>query len=153
MLAVFSILGLLLTLAIMAFLSMKVLDGVNGTSKTDDNTTASVLAELTTTVPSSVPGSVPGAAPVTPTTAGSPGGATGGPAGATGAAKTAACVANARTIETAAEAYNAMNGSYPPDVQTLVDAGLLQSKGPLPFELHVADGAVVVTGTGACAGS
>ncbi|HPU38706.1 MAG TPA: hypothetical protein PLS63_03975 [Microthrixaceae bacterium] len=144
-LAVFSILGLLLTLGIMAILGMKVLDGVSGSSSKDDATTGSVLAELTTTVP--------GSDPTAPTTAapGAPG--TGGPAGATSAASAAACKANARTIETAAEAYNAMNGSYPSDVQTLIDAGLLQPKGPLPFELHVQDGAVLVTGTGTCAGT
>ena len=141
-LAVFSILGLLLTLGIMAFLAMKVLDGVSGSSKSDEATTGSVLAELTTTVPGADPAATP-----------TPGATTPGATGATGAANAAACTANARTIQTAAEAYDAINGAYPPDLQTLIDSGLLQPKGPIPFELHVQDGSVVLTGTGTCAGT
>jgi prepilin-type N-terminal cleavage/methylation domain-containing protein len=39
----------------------------------------------------------------------------------------AACKADVETVTVAAEAYDAQNGSYAPDMQTLVDAGLLHS--------------------------
>ena len=114
--------------------------------------TGSVLAELTTTVPGADPAATPTPGATTPG-ATDAAGTTPGASGATGAANAAACTANARTIQTAAEAYDAINGAYPPDLQTLIDSGLLQPKGPIPFELHVQDGSVVLTGTGTCAGT
>lgn len=39
----------------------------------------------------------------------------------------AACKADVKTVETAAEAYNATNGDYPSSVKQLVDGGYLKS--------------------------
>ena len=46
-----------------------------------------------------------------------------------------------------------MNGSYPPDVQSLLDAGLVSFDGPVDMELHINGDTVVVVGTGAAVSS
>lgn len=133
MLAVFGILGLLLTLGIMAFLAVQVLDGVSTTSSSGSSDLGADDITPTTVAPDSSTEQAPATAP-------------------TEAADATACRVTLRTVETAAEAYNAMNGSYPPDVQTLVTAGLLASDEPIDAELRVEGGALVVTGAGRCAG-
>ncbi len=132
-LAVFGILGLLLTLGIMAFLAVQVLDGVSG----DSSSGSSDLGTDDITVPTVAPGSPTDQAPAT---------------APTGAADATACRTTLRTVETAAEAYNAINGDYPPDVATLVQEGLLASDQPIDAALRVEGGELVVTGTGRCAG-
>ena len=74
------------------------------------------------------------------------------PAGPVGAAEAGACAADRETVSTAVEAYHVMNGSYPPDVQSLLDAGLVSFDGPVDMELHINGDTVVVVGTGPCAG-
>ncbi|HNG24059.1 MAG TPA: hypothetical protein PLC03_08860 [Microthrixaceae bacterium] len=137
-LAVFGLLGVLVTLGIMVLLVVRVLDGVGGSSAGD----ASDLDGLVTTVPAP---SGPSA-----TTASGPAGVS--PAGPVGAAEAGACAADRETVSTAVEAYHVMNGSYPPDVQSLLDAGLVSFDGPVDMELHINGDTVVVVGTGPCAG-
>lgn len=134
----FGLLGVLVTIGIMAFLAVQVLDGMGGSS--DDAGSDDVVV-----LPG---GAVIGADPT--------GGAAGEPAqpgagSATDAARASACATDKATIATAAEAYQVMNGAYPPDVATLVAEGLVQSDHPLEFELQVHDGVLAVVGTGACA--
>jgi hypothetical protein len=121
---VFGLLGLLVTIAITAFLVVQVLDGVDGSDDAID-------VQLD-----------PGSPTVTT-----------GAAGPVDGGRTASCAVAHDTIETAAEAYKITNGTYPADMATLVASGLLVPKGALDFELHVEGDAVVVTGTGGCAGS
>lgn len=129
-LAVFGLLGVLVTLGIMVLLVVRVLDGVGGSSAGE----ASDLDGLVTTVPA-------------------PSGPAGvSPAGPVGAAEAGACAADRETVSTAVEAYHVMNGSYPPDVQSLLDAGLVSFDGPVDMELHINGDTVVVVGTGPCAG-
>lgn len=137
-LAVFGLLGVLVTLGIMVLLVVRVLDGVGGSSAGE----ASDLDGLVTTVPAP---SGPSA-----TTASGPAGVS--PAGPVGAAEAGACAADRETVSTAVEAYHVMNGSYPPDVQSLLDAGLVSFDGPVDMELHINGDTVVVVGTGPCAG-
>ncbi len=47
--------------------------------------------------------------------------------GITNKGKTSACAADKKTLEVAAEAYMAQNGSYPASAQQMVDTGLLRS--------------------------
>ncbi len=138
----FGLLGVLVTVGIMVFLAVQVLDGVGGGSgETDSGAGAAVLPG----------GVVVGGDPTA-------GGATAGegPQAGTGspadAARASACSTDKATIATAAEAYHVMNGAYPPDVTTLLAEGLVQSDHPLEFELQVQDGVLAVVGTGACAG-
>lgn len=136
----FGLLGVVLTLGIMVLLVIRVLDGVGGSAEVD----APHLDGLVTTVPAPGP-TAPGAtAPTGP--------ATPSPSAPTDAAAAAACGADRQTVETAAEAYHVLNGAYPPDVQTLVDAGLVSFDGPVDMELRVEGDAVVVVGAGPCAG-
>ena len=46
--------------------------------------------------------------------------------GITNQGKSSACAADKKTLQVAAEAYQAQNGSYPVDVNTMVTAGLLR---------------------------
>ncbi|HMR96541.1 MAG TPA: hypothetical protein PKE05_13465 [Microthrixaceae bacterium] len=136
-LAVFGLLGVLVTLGIMVLLVVRVLDGVGGSSAGD----TSDLDGLVTTAP---------APSGPPSTVSGPAGAS--PAGPIGAAEAGACAADRETVSTAVEAYHVMNGSYPPDVQSLLDAGLVSFDGPVDMELHINGDTVVVVGTGPCAG-
>ena len=61
-------------------------------------------------------------------------------------ATTAACKANLKTIEVAADAYEAKNGSRPANVTALVPAYLKTEPTPAPSNLSFANGTV----TGGC---
>lgn len=134
-LAVFGLLSILVTVAIMAVLSVKMLSGM-------DNTAAVAgLGTLATTVPGG-----PAAATSAPPAA-SP-----GPAAldASGAAA-AVCGADRGTLETAVEAYKVLHGSVPPDMSALTADGLL-SDPVTSFDYRVVDGEAVLEGRGNCVG-
>lgn len=70
--------------------------------------------------------------------------------GAGDSPQAASCATERSTIETAAQAFELTVGSPPPDLQAVVDSGLLVPT-DVPFRHEIGpDGAVV--GTGACAG-
>ncbi|MBS1838419.1 MAG: hypothetical protein JST64_12075 [Actinobacteria bacterium] len=129
----FGLLGILVTIAIMALLSVKVLDAM-GSSGSKVGPAAS--AGPTGRAPSST---TPGTVELNP-------------AGQVDRARAARCVADRQTVTTAAESYRAMNGSYPPDVATLQAAGLVLSDHPLDLVLHVEGDTLSVVGTGPCTG-
>lgn len=138
--SVLGLLGLLITVAIMAILSGRVMGDLGGGDRSVDD--ALHLSSTTTT---------PGAPPVTSADPGAAGPGSAG-TGPVAAGEAQACATNIRTVETAAQAYEAMNGSYPPDVATLIGAGLLvPPERPLNVELHVVAGTPEVVGTGPCA--
>lgn len=119
------LLMVLVTIAIMAVLGAKVISGLSS----DDGTATTVGQALVTT---SVPGA--GAAP-------SPRDA-------------AACEIERRTIETAAQAYVAITGSAPADLQALLDERLLVPDDELAnFEIIIEGDQAVVRGVGPCAGA
>lgn len=148
-LAVFGLLGILLTVGIMAFLSIQVLGGIGGGGRSDDAAVSDALKDLHGAVPTDPPvTAVPGAPPTTV----DGGSAQVGSGGPLDAALEARCAADRRTVALAASAYETMNGSYPPDVDTLVAAGLVTSDHPLEVVMHVEGTTMSVVGTGRCAG-
>jgi prepilin-type N-terminal cleavage/methylation domain-containing protein len=50
----------------------------------------------------------------------------------------AACKASVKTVQTAADAYNAQTGAYPADVAVLITAGYLKAPAPVPAVAIVA---------------
>lgn len=122
------LLSVLVTIAIMALLSWRILSDTDG----DD---VDVVRD---------PGPASTAAPVDPA-----GGAQLGEGGSTDRAAAAACEVNRRTVETAAEAYAITNGSPPANLEQLIDSGLLVPDTELQVEI-TPTGEVV--STGACAG-
>jgi general secretion pathway protein G len=60
-------------------------------------------------------------------------------------ATTAACKADVKSVQVAAEAYNAKNGGYAPDVPTLVTGGYLKTS-PTDVTYTVTAGALSVVG-------
>ena len=135
-LAVFGLLGVLLTVGIMVFLFMKVLDGTDA-------------GGVDTGQPGADSPDAPGL-PAVPLAPGVPDGAQPGTGGATDAAAEAACDQERANIELAIESYTVLHGDPPGSLQVLVDDGLLEPpEGGLSHELS-GDGTVV--GTGGCAG-
>ncbi|UDY37817.1 hypothetical protein [Dermatobacter hominis] len=128
-LALFGLLGVLVTVGIMAFLAVQVLDGVGGS---DDADVGASLGD-----PAGGPASTVALDPTAPSDG----------------AAAAACATTKDTLETAAEAYRSVNGSYPPDLAALVSSGMVDTDGRIDFELRVEGDTLVVTGTGSCAGS
>ncbi len=134
----FGLLGILVTVGIMVFLVVQVLDGTGKVSPGVDlgagSGTETTVAGATT----------PPGAPTDPAQ----------PSATTpiDAAARQRCLSDQATVRLAAYSYNAMNGAYPPDVQTLVTEGLLVPDGELNFELQVQGDTLAVVGTGPCAG-
>ena len=132
----FGLLGLLLTIAILALLANRVL---SGTDDAADVLTGSLPPELTTTT-------VPGAT----TAPGGEGEGRGLPAIAD-PAQIATCQVNRSTLDVASQAYEITTGAPPADQQALVDEGLLAE--PIPtHELAAGPSGVQITGVGECAG-
>jgi hypothetical protein len=134
------LLGLLITIAILALLTNRVLSGTSD---------ADVPIDPARTIPSTI---VIDDAPGTETPPGADQGDSGGgglPAG--GNANPAACQTTRATLEVAAQAYELMNGAPPVDQQALVDSGVLVEPSP-DFELTSGPGGVQITGVGACEG-
>jgi hypothetical protein len=124
------LLGLLITVAIMALLANRVL---SGTDDAADVLTGQLPAELTTT-----------------TAPGAEGG--GGLPAIADPAQIATCQANRATLEVASQVYEITTGAPPADQQALVDEGLLEE--PIStHELTAGPSGVQVTGVGKCAGS
>lgn len=140
--SVLGLLGLLITIGIMGVLSGTVMGDLGGGGDRSGN---DALRELTT--PTTAP---TGTGPVTTAAPGVT--AQVGPSGPTGAATAASCASDRDTVHTAAEAYKVMNGSYPPDLATLIASGLLQADAPVHVELHVEGDVLSVVGTGPCTG-
>lgn len=135
------LLGLLITIAILALLANRVLSGTDDAAEvlTDD-----LPAELSSTT-------VPGSTDATASTE-VPGGEAGGALnGLTDPAAAAACQVNRNTLELAAQAYEIASGSPPPDQQALVDAGYL-AEVLATHELGPGPAGVQITGVGDCAG-
>lgn len=129
-------LGLLITIAIMAILSNRVL---SGTSDAGDVLNGKVPPELTTATSASPD-------PAAPTAT-----AAGGPSGLTDAAKVAACQADRDTLETAIQAFEVMTGAPPTDQDALVAAGVLAE--PVPnFTVTLGTSGEQVSGEGICVG-
>lgn len=126
------LLGLLLTVAIMALLAVRVLDG----------TQAGINKSGSSVLPG---GLIPGET--------LPGGTeSGGGVGVIDGVKAGRCVANRDMIEGLVEAYSVMNGHEPVSLQDLVDADMLKADdGSFKLEPN-ADGGVAVIGVGECAG-
>ncbi len=124
-------LGLLLTIGILAVLSTR---SVSGTDDATDLLEGRLPAELTTTT----------ADPTTadPTTA---------PGAPLDPAAAVVCEANRDVLETAVRAHELTNGAPPPDQQVLVAAGLLEEP-VTTHELVAGAGGVTVAGVGECAG-
>ena len=132
----FGLLGLLLTIAILALLANRVL---SGTDDAADVLTGSLPPELTTTT-------VPGA-----TTAPGGEGEGGGLPAIADPAQIATCQVNRSTLDVASQAYEITTGAPPADQQALVDEGLLAE--PIPtHELAAGPSGVQITGVGECAG-
>lgn len=141
-LAVFGILGVLLTIGIMAFLAVKVLDGMSGQGGSGEDNTAGNVDEGGADLV--VPG-VPGA-PAVPVAPGVPGAAEMDPGGSTDAARAAECELERATIETAAQAFELLHGSPPSSVDAIVAEGYLRPEdGGFSHELSP-DGTVVPKG-------
>ena len=125
------LLGLLLTIGIMAVLSTR---SVSGTDDATDLLEGRLPAELTTTTADTTtadPTTAPGA-PLDPAAA-------------------VVCEANRDVLETAVRAHELTNGAPPPDQQVLVAAGLLEEP-VTTHELVAGAGGVTVAGIGECAG-
>lgn len=133
------LLGLLITVAIMAILANRVL---SGTDDAADVIGGSLPAELTTTVPGQT--AVPGQ--------GSEGGDGGGGLSSIGESSNATvCQVNRGVLEVAAQAYEISYGSAPVDQQQLLDSGMLSE--PVPnFTVSSSASGVVITGEGICEG-
>ena len=132
----FGLLGLLLTIAILALLANRVL---SGTDDAADVLTGSLPPELTTTT-------VPGA-----TTAPGGEGEGGGLPAIADPAQIATCQVNRSTLDVASQVYEITTGAPPADQQALVDEGLLAE--PIPtHELAAGPSGVQITGVGECAG-
>ncbi|HAP74599.1 MAG TPA: prepilin-type cleavage/methylation domain-containing protein [Acidimicrobiaceae bacterium] len=73
--------------------------------------------------------------------------------GITDQGEESACNADLKTLEVAAEAYMAQNGSYPASAQAMVDEGLLRSVSPnWTYAAPVAPAVTyTLTGVGNCA--
>ncbi len=145
-LAVFGILGVLLTVGIMVLLFVKVIDGVSGDGDGDgtSGTSSSDEPAAGTAEPSGG-----GAGPVVPVAPGSPDGAQLDPDAPLDSTKAAACETERLTIETAAEAYSILEGTRATSVDEIIAQGMLTPpEGGFSHELSP-DGAVV--GTGECA--
>lgn len=126
------LLGLLVTVAIMALLAVRVLDGMNSTAKKVNSPT--------------LPGPGGALVPVEPVPDG--GQASGG--NVTDAARAATCAASKSVIETAVETYSTIEGSQPATIDDLVSTGFLQSNDGT-FKLEPApSGTVAVVGVGVC---
>jgi hypothetical protein len=129
------LLGLLITVAIMALLANRVL---SGTDDAADVLTDQLPAELTTTI-----------APGATTTPGAEGG--GGLPAIADPAQIAACQVDRSTLEVASQVYEITTGAPPADQQALVDEGFL--KAPIATqELTVGPSGVQITGLGECSG-
>ena len=124
-------LGLLLTIGILAVLSTR---SVSGTDDATDLLSGRLPTELTTTTAAPTPAA--------PTTAA---GAPMDPAAAV------VCETNRDVLETAVQAHELTNGAPPADQQVLVAAGLLEAP-VTTHELVAGPGGVTVAGIGECAG-
>ena len=126
------LLGLLVTIAIMALLAVRVLDGMNSAAEKVNSPT--------------VPGVVGGLVPGEPL----PDGAEASGGNATDAARAATCAASKAVIETAVETYSTIEGSQPTSIDDLVSTGFMQTNDG-NFKLEPApDGTVKVVGIGEC---
>ena len=124
--AVFGLLGIVLTLGIMAFLAVKVLDATPGT------------------------GSGLSGTQVGPEAPDVPDGSVGDPGASTDAAAAAACQGERSTIEVVIQGYEVLHGSPPANLEALISEGLLDPpEEGLSFELS---GGGTLTGVGSCAG-
>ena len=134
----FGLLGLLITIAILALLANRVL---SGTDDAADVLTGSLPPELTT---SSIAPTDPAAPPTSAST--------GGGLPAIGdAADAATCQVNRATLETAAQVYEITTGAPPADQQAMVDAGILEE--PVPTHtVALGPAGVEITGVGDCVG-
>lgn len=146
------LLGLLITVAIMALLAGRVMSSVQDSPGIDSVTPASESMPTDPTVDNPTgtdpTGTDPGATDSTTLTTPPP---AGGSDGAIGSAEATTCSTNRATLETAAQASHAMNGVPPSDQQQLVSEGLLAA--PIPdFVLSVDQGQTQVVGQGACVG-
>lgn len=119
------LLGLLVTVVIMGILGAKVVSSLGGSSTV------------------TIPGRLPAAGSSDPASTGAADGQV--------AAGDVACRIERRTIETAAQAYQAINGEPPADMAALLQEGLLSADAE-PFEYVVVAGAVEPESTGGCAG-
>lgn len=136
-LAVFGILGLLLTIGIMAFLAVKVLDGASNAN----GGTESDRAENDEATDPVTPG-----LPAVPAAPGVPGGAEIDPNNPSDAARAASCRAESVTIKTAATTFELLQGRPPTSVDELVAAGYLTPEEDGFSHALSAGGAVVPTG-------
>lgn len=136
LLAVFGILGLVLTLGIMAILGSRIVDSMS------DDSPGSVADQV---LPSDLAPDEPGGS--------------GGTAPLRGidASSQASCAVNKATIETAAQAHNLTVGSWPADLQALFDSGMLDpgfaAEASATFTVSPGGNGVVVEGIGGCAGT
>lgn len=138
-LAVFGLLGVLLTIGIMVLLFVKVIDGASGNG--DDNASDAPTTD--------VPAPTDGSEEAVPGVPGLPGGAQIDPSAPTDAARAAECETERATIEMAVAAYEILKGTNATSVDELIAEGLLvPPDGGFSQELS-ADGTVV--GTGDCA--
>lgn len=138
-LAVFGILGVLLTIGIMAILAVKVLDGMSGSTTEDPSPSANPADEGGADLV------VPGA-PGVPLAPGVPDGAQIDPGGSTDAARAAECEVEATTIGTAAQAFELVHGSPAASVDEIVAQGYLEPvDGGFSHELGP-NGEVLATG-------
>ena len=136
-LAVFGILGVLLTVGIMAFLAVKVLGGVSNPNGAEGDHSPANDTPIAPVVPG---------VPAVPAAPGIPGGAEIDPSSPTDAARAAACDAERATIETAATTFEVLQGKPPATIDELVAAGYLTpGEDGFSHELS-AGGAVVPTG-------
>lgn len=122
------ILSLLIVIAIMAFLAVKILTGVEEGTSSKGGAAGVLAPDL----------QMPDA-----------GGMSGG--AATANVNAAACAADKDAIQTAIEAYTVMNGSSPASIADLVTAGLL-SVNPGTFNLEPSADGVTMVGIGKCEG-
>lgn len=152
------LLGLLVTIAIMALLANRVLSGTSDANDvvTDAGGGLEVTLPPELTTPSAAPADPANPAdpadPAVPTTvAPAPVGGVGGRPAVGDTADAALCQTNRATLETAIQAFELITGAPPVDQQALVDGDILRE--PIQgYELSSGPNGGQVTGTGACAG-
>ncbi|MGB6057689.1 MAG: hypothetical protein WBF71_05445 [Microthrixaceae bacterium] len=128
----FGLLSILIVVAIMAFMAVKILDGVGSDTPVKDDApgTAGVITPGLDVPPAVGPDG----------------------SGAGKAASAASCGVDKRTVATAAEAYSVINGIDPTDVDQLVAADLLKEN-PGTFVIEPGAERVRVVGVGLCKGT
>lgn len=127
------LLGLLMTIVIMVILMGKVLDGVSPSEK----------LIVKSTIPTHVPGVVDPDATTQSSQQVPPGG------GQIASAEAQVCQMNERVLQTAADAYQALNGVPPTNQQALLDEELLKGRVP-NFEVSAAGDTFAITASGPC---